>query len=521
VSVSPSHSQTEPFEGSLVGSYRIVRQIGQGGMGAVWLAEHTMLGRRAALKTLHPEFTTVPEVVARFFNEARSATAIADPGIVQIFDFGYHSDTSAYIVMELLEGESLDARLTRLGVLPVADAVRIMRQVASTLGAAHAQGIVHRDLKPENIMIVRDPEVLRGERAKVLDFGIAKLAGDRPVGVQTVATAVFGTPAYMSPEQCRGAGLVDQRSDVYALGCVLFRLLCGRTPFEAEGMGAMFAMHLRESPPAPSTLRPGLPREIDQLILRCLDKDPQRRFASGHELALALQALHTGAPQLAAPSVPPAPPSAPTTLSAAASSAVASRTRVRARHGVLAVTVLGFAAAGAAVAMLGGHSSAEPQPAAPTPPPPPPPPTPIAPTPDPNAALAANMTGVIDRFVAWSHDHAGEPCPNVASLGKVPDDPWHHAFRLTCTDQPGNQMIGVISAGPDGIPNTSDDVASWQLARAVTEPLRGPRWVAAPPPTPAAKPQVSHAHGSGSPPASRSLPPKTIELDDSGLPVNR
>src|SRR5688572_1863220 len=165
--------------GAQIGAYRVLKQIGEGGMGAVWLAEHIALGRRAALKVLHAQYSVRPDVVQRFFNEARAATAIADPGIVQIFDFGNHTDGSAYIVMELLDGEPLDRRLARSGSLEVGDALRIMRQVASTLGAAHARGIIHRDLKPENIFMVRDPEVSGGERAKILDFGIAKLVGDQ------------------------------------------------------------------------------------------------------------------------------------------------------------------------------------------------------------------------------------------------------------------------------------------------------------------------------------------------------
>src|SRR5262245_35014478 len=180
-------------------------------MGSVWLAEHAMLGRRAAIKVLHAELSSRAEIVTRFFNEARAATAIADPGIVQVFDFGQHTDGSAYIVMELLEGEPLDKRLTLRGALELPDALRIMRQVASTLGAAHARNIVHRDVKPENVFLVRDPEVAGGERAKILDFGIAKLVDDDG-GVKTNTKAVMGTPTYMSPEQCRGAGLVDQRS---------------------------------------------------------------------------------------------------------------------------------------------------------------------------------------------------------------------------------------------------------------------------------------------------------------------
>src|SRR5471032_3193195 len=151
------------LEGTQVGAYRILKRIGAGGMGEVWLAEHALLGRRAAIKLLHPMFSSQPDIVSRFFNEARAATSIADPGIVQIFDFGHHTDGAAYIVMELLDGETLEA-LWRRGVIAVTDALRIMRQVSSSLGAAHARGIVHRDLKPDNIFLVRDPEVPGGER---------------------------------------------------------------------------------------------------------------------------------------------------------------------------------------------------------------------------------------------------------------------------------------------------------------------------------------------------------------------
>ena len=154
------------FKGTQIGSYRLLRQIGEGGMGAVWMAEHAMLGRQAAIKILHPSFSTRQDIVTRFFNEARAATAISDPGIIQIFDFGFHTDGSAYIVMELLKGEPLDRRLQRVSALSIGDALRICRQVASAVGAAHAHGITHRDLKPENIFIIRDSEVPGGERAK-------------------------------------------------------------------------------------------------------------------------------------------------------------------------------------------------------------------------------------------------------------------------------------------------------------------------------------------------------------------
>ena len=292
------------MEGTAIGTYRVLKKLGEGGMGAVYLAEHSLLGRRAAIKVLQPELSRNQDIVQRFFNEARAATAIADPGIVQIFDFGYHTDGSAYIVMELLEGEPVDARLRRLGRLAPADALRILRQVASSLAAAHARGIVHRDLKPENIYLVVDREVAHGERPKLLDFGIAKLTGDTESKVKTHTAAIMGTPMYMSPEQCRGAGHVDFRSDLYSLGCVLYHLLVGRPPFDGEGVGDIIACHLRSPAPLPSASVPGIPPEVDALTLRLMAKAPEERFASATELAEVIgQMLGTTMPP-AAPRMP-------------------------------------------------------------------------------------------------------------------------------------------------------------------------------------------------------------------------
>ena len=309
------------MEGTVIGQYRVSRKLGEGGMGAVYAAEHALIGRKAAIKMLLPNLSQNQEIVQRFFNEARAATAIQDPGIVQIFDFGYHTDGSAYIVMEFLEGEPLDARLKRLGRLNPFDALRIMRQAASSLAAAHSRGIIHRDLKPENIYLVADREVSGGERPKLLDFGIAKLTNDADSKVKTHTAAIMGTPMYMSPEQCRGAGQVDARSDVYALGCVLYHLIIGRTPFDGEGVGEIIASHLREPPPVPSAMLPGLPPELDQLILRCLAKHPDQRFQSANELADNIGWLLGASGQ---PSMPPPmgsgqynAPGTPTTLSGA------------------------------------------------------------------------------------------------------------------------------------------------------------------------------------------------------------
>ncbi|HEY0483208.1 MAG TPA: serine/threonine-protein kinase [Kofleriaceae bacterium] len=275
-------------EGTQIGAYRIVKPLGAGGMSEVFVAEHALLGRRAAIKVLRARLSRQSDVVQRLFNEARIMTAIANPGIVQIFDFGYHTDGSAYIVMELLEGETLDARLARLGPLAIDEALHLVRQVASALCAAHVRGVVHRDLKPENIFLVRDPEVAGGERAKILDFGIAKLIGDR-AGI-TEESEVLGTPSFMSPEQCRGAGGVEQRSDMYSLGCVLFTMVTGRPPFGGGGAAELLALHQIEPTPVPSQRVPGLPAVIDHLVLRCMAKDPAERFTAC-ELARAIGAL--------------------------------------------------------------------------------------------------------------------------------------------------------------------------------------------------------------------------------------
>lgn len=301
--------------GETIGSYRIVQKLGEGGMGAVYVAQHALLGRKAAIKVLLPALSSQPEVVHRFFNEARAVTSISDPGVVQVFDFGHHRDGSAFIVMELLDGEPLATRLARCGRLSMIDALRVTRQVAVSLATVHAHGIVHRDLKPENVFLVRDPEIAHGERAKILDFGIAKLSAEQSTS-KTHAGALLGTPTYMSPEQCRGAGEVDYRSDLYSLGCMLFHLVVGQPPFVGAGLGEVIAAHLCEPAPSPSSRLPGLPPAFDALVLRCLAKAPGERFATMGELASAIDQL---LPQLVAAEQPtrmfsgamPAPPSLP------------------------------------------------------------------------------------------------------------------------------------------------------------------------------------------------------------------
>jgi len=271
-----------------IGQYRLIKKIGSGGMGCVYLGEHILLGRQAAIKVLQPLLSMQPEIVERFFREAKATSAIADSGVVQIFDFGYHVDGTAYIVMELLRGEALADRIARLGQLTTAEALRIVRQLAGALAAAHANDIVHRDLKPENVFVVADPESPTGERVKLLDFGICKMAGDT---MATQTGRVLGTPVYMSPEQCQGARDVDGRSDIYSLGCLLFHALTGRLPFEHEGTGDLIVAHLQETPPKPSEVEPGVPDLVDEIVMRCLAKHPDDRFQSMAAVQTAIDSV--------------------------------------------------------------------------------------------------------------------------------------------------------------------------------------------------------------------------------------
>lgn len=265
-----------------VGSYRLLRLIGEGGMGQVFEAIHVDLGRRAALKLLRPELALDAETAVRFFNEARAASLVQHPGLVHIYEYGDLDDGGAYIVMEYVQGELLRDRITRSGGrLSATQAVPLARQIAVALQAAHAQGIVHRDLKPDNVKIVPDEEVSLGERAKILDFGIAKMLtpGAKGGTPQTRQGQILGTPEYMAPEQAGAPGGIGPHTDVYALGVVLYEMLCGRPPFVAEEALQLIGQHLFATPPR---LRAGLPDvdlALDELLQRMLAKSPDTRPA--------------------------------------------------------------------------------------------------------------------------------------------------------------------------------------------------------------------------------------------------
>jgi serine/threonine-protein kinase len=281
----------DPFIGSVVGErYRIVSRIGVGGMGAVYRAEHTNMRRDFAIKVLLPELGGKDEFARRFEREAESASRLQHPNIIAVTDFGRTADGALFLAMEFLAGQSLSQIIAR-GPLPKDLALRIIRQILRGLDHAHGAGVVHRDLKPDNIMLVeRDGD----DVVKILDFGIAKVtsptSGGGPGGTAlTQAGVIFGTPDYLSPEQALGE-VVDARADIYAAGVILYEMLAGRRPFEAEDKVKLISMHLAHAPPRIREVSPSVevPVPLEQAVLQALEKSRENRFATA---AAFLQAL--------------------------------------------------------------------------------------------------------------------------------------------------------------------------------------------------------------------------------------
>jgi serine/threonine-protein kinase len=276
--------------GKNIGNYRITAQLGEGGMGVVYLGEHPLIGKKVAVKVLLDELASREDVVQRFFGEAKAVNDIGHPNIVDIVDFGradMDGRNLVYFIMEFLEGESLAARLRRTG-LTFQDTTHIIAQCCAALQASHSKGIVHRDLKPDNIYLC--PRGQDRNFVKLLDFGIAKLTGAAGTSNRTQTGTVIGTPAYMSPEQCEGKGQIDHRSDIYSLGIVMYELLTGRVPFGGDGFGEVLVAHLTKPIPPPSTINPQLKPELEQIVMRCLEKDRTQRFQSMDELGRAVEA---------------------------------------------------------------------------------------------------------------------------------------------------------------------------------------------------------------------------------------
>ena len=310
--------------GQRFGNYIATGLLGEGGMGAVYLAEHPAIGRRVAIKVLRPEFKRSEELLGRFLNEARAANAIRHPNIIEILDSGTVETGAPYLVLELLEGEPVSARLRRLGKLAIPEALEFVYQTASALGAAHTKRIVHRDLKPDNLFIVPDPSDSTRERIKVLDFGIAKLSQqDGGESVKTRTGTLMGTPVYMSPEQCLGNKEIDLRSDIYSLGIILYEMLCGRPPFVSTGFGELVTMHLGMEPTPPRSLNNEILPALQGLVMKCLEKQPDDRFASMSELQNALKTLAGDTLWLPSPSPSIAPRGTPVGAPASTNQAAA------------------------------------------------------------------------------------------------------------------------------------------------------------------------------------------------------
>jgi serine/threonine-protein kinase len=279
---------------SLIGSvladrYHILKRIGEGGMGRVYLGEHVKMNRQCAIKVMSPALVNDAESASRFAREASSAARIIHPNVAAVFDYG-ESDGLVYLVMEYVDGEPLSRLLAREAPFDLDRAVDLARQIADGLGAAHELGIVHRDLKPDNILVAHSRS--GREVVKVVDFGIAKAMQEGAGEALTRTGLVIGTPEFMSPEQLLGDP-IDARSDLYALGCILHLMLTAAPAFDAPTREQMIKRRLSESPPHAQTLDPGIPDAIDQVITRLLARSPNDRFASAAEVREALSGTHT------------------------------------------------------------------------------------------------------------------------------------------------------------------------------------------------------------------------------------
>ena len=283
--------QPDLLIGQTVGNYLVTQRLGEGGMGAVYLAEHPGIGKKVALKVLHNEFASNQDVINRFFTEAKAVNDIGHPNIVDIHDYGviqagYQGrEQLVYFIMEYLAGQSLSHLIRTEAPLPPERALAISLQVADALAASHKCGIVHRDLKPDNIMLVRRHR--EQDFVKLLDFGIAKLTGDVSGSRRTRTGIVMGTPAYMSPEQCEGRGNIDHRTDIYALGIVLYEMMTGRVPFIGEGYGEILVQHLTQPPIPPSQFRM-MNMHVEAVVMKALQKRADLRYPTMDDFMRAM-----------------------------------------------------------------------------------------------------------------------------------------------------------------------------------------------------------------------------------------
>ena len=286
-------SAVEPDDeliGRSIGSYRVVKPLGKGGMGAVYMAEHPVIGSRVAIKFLHPQYSTDAKIVDRFLSEARAVNVIGHDNILKILDLNVTEDNRHYFIMEFLYGKALQDLVKPDVPVPLSVTGSILLQTCEALQAAHDHKIIHRDLKPDNIYLI----VHKGRKnfVKVVDFGIAKLTDEQGQSTGKTQTGmVMGTPAYMSPEQAGGmTSRIDGRSDIYSLGAMMFQMATGKLPFPGQSFGEVLIGHLQLPPPEPRSINPLISEEYQAIILKCLEKQQESRFQSMHELAQAIGA---------------------------------------------------------------------------------------------------------------------------------------------------------------------------------------------------------------------------------------
>jgi serine/threonine-protein kinase len=307
-----------PGECLVDGKYRLERLLAKGGMGAVYAGTHVELERPVAVKLLLPAFVVDPEALERFRREARTAARVSHPNLAELYDYGSFSEGGAYIVMEFIDGRTLREHMRDEGQFPFAEAVSVARQVAEGADAAHRAGIVHRDLKPSNIILKPDDQGVARWQAKIVDFGIAKFMEQAQVGESSITAAgsLVGTPRYMSPEQCLGEE-IDERSDIYSLGIILYEMLAGQPPFDAPSETAIALKHTQEPPPSIQYFRPQIPASLAHLVMSSLQKDPALRPQTAAEFASSLLEIEReleeptpphGAGSSDRPGPPPPPP---------------------------------------------------------------------------------------------------------------------------------------------------------------------------------------------------------------------
>jgi serine/threonine-protein kinase len=457
----PAASVGDLAEGTEVGEYRVQKKIGEGGMGAVYSAIQPVIGKRVAIKVISPHIAANPEVVRRFVDEARAVNKIGHPNIVDIFSFGWLPDQRHYFAMEFLSGSSLSDRL-KDKPLGAKETRRILGQICEALQAAHLQGIVHRDLKPDNIWIAVPQH---GDSfAKLLDFGIAKLMGEGDAKSKTQTGTMMGTPAYMAPEQCRGEG-IDARTDIYALGCILYEMFAKRLPFDG-GFAELITHHLMTVPPPPSKWAQ-VPAALDKLILQCLEKDQAKRPQTAAELgrlledALPTETIVPAGFTSARTEIKMPPPAQPDTLTPGYTSTI-QKTQLPARdkkplYAVGALAVAGVVALVAVVAGGGQKKDAE-APVAVAPP------APVAPAPV--AAVPSTLAPPTKGRAHVVVENAGAEGARVLLDGKTIADGVREA-RIPDVVPGAPHTLRVEAAGRPAVDRTFDVAAGAEVELAI------------------------------------------------------